>query len=83
MATLLSFLLSLFGKVKVYLGLAATGAVGLLFLYLNIRKSGEDAVLAEQATKRAELQKKYDKIDNRKPDLDGAVSYLRKRSIKL
>lgn len=73
-----SWLTAAWASVKQWGWVAAV--LGIVAAYFAIRKDGENAVLAEQAKAREQLQNKYSRIDASKPDVDAAVSDLRARS---
>lgn len=75
-----SFLLSLAWKLKGYImvGLAVLAAGA--YIIAGQRRAAKDKVTTAIAKERESLQRKYDEIDNRRPDFDSSIGRLRKRS---
>lgn len=48
--------------------------------FMRGRSSGRDTVVAEQARQKEVTREEFQKIDDQRPDLDGALGRLRKRS---
>jgi hypothetical protein len=75
-----SLIIKLLAGAKFYLIAAAGVIAAAAVAYLQIRKDGENAVIAEQAKAREAQQARYDKIDSEPPDLDAAIERMRQRS---
>lgn len=80
MTGVLGFIIGLPGKLKLWAVGFAAFVVAAFVAYRSIRKDGENAILAEQAKRREEQQRKYDQIDAGAPDLDSALGRMRQRS---
>lgn len=76
----MGWLLSLPGKLKAGLAVAAAIAGALVVMFVKGRRAGIAHMEAEQARKRDALQKEYDAIDSRPVDPRGAYDRLRRMS---
>lgn len=72
----------IFNKLKGWLAAAGVVLVALLYAYARGRRGGITAAHTEAQKKATKTQEKWTEIDNRTPDLDGALDSLRKRSRK-
>ena len=80
MSGIVSFFIGLPGKLKLW-GIGIVAFLAAVFVaYRAARKDGENAILAEQAKRREEQQRRFDQIDAGAPDLDSSLGRLRQRS---
>lgn len=71
----------LLGKLKVYLAAAGAVLVALLYAYSRGKTSGVRDAHVQTQKQTEKVREEHDKIDAQRPDFDGAVSRLRKRSL--
>jgi len=77
---MMSFLIGLWGRVRFYV-VAAGAAIGIaLAAYAKIRADGKRDAELEQERARRRLQEKYDEIDKKPVDVDGAYDRLGRMS---